>query len=71
MEECIRKRKSRPLIGTIFRNIYELETPYYSDVKAVFDRIKTGNSKELILQIRKQKEKKNTSAGRSKQYLLL
>jgi hypothetical protein len=44
---------------TIFRNIWELETPYYLDAKSCLDRIKNGNSKAIIQEIRSNKEQKN------------
>ena len=46
---------------TIFRNIWELKTPYYSDLEKVLERIKTGASKELVEQIRtcENKEERN------------
>jgi hypothetical protein len=44
---------------TIFRNIYELETPYYLSVQDSLNRIKNGNSKTLIEQVRANTDKKN------------
>lgn len=37
---------------TIFKNIQEINTPFYKDVSVIFDRIKNGNSKELVEGIR-------------------
>ena len=43
---------------TIFRNIKDTSTPFYRDLDSILDRIKDGKSKELIKQIRKEKDKK-------------
>ena len=43
---------------TIFRNIKDTSTPFYRDLKSILERIKEGTSKELIKQIRKEKDKK-------------
>ena len=42
---------------TIFRNIKETSTPFYSDIDTILNRIKIGVSKELIKQIRSEKDK--------------
>ena len=44
---------------TIFRDIWELETPYYLNVSECLDRIKNGNSKAVVNEIRSNKDKKN------------
>ena len=44
---------------TIFRDIWEIETPYYLDVFTCLDRIKNGNSKEIVEEIRSNKNNKN------------
>ena len=42
---------------TIFKDIKDTDTPFYREVEFVLDRIKNGTSKELITDIRKQKDK--------------
>jgi hypothetical protein len=42
---------------TIFKNIKETATPFYREVGIVLDRIKDGASKELVMGIRKEKDK--------------
>lgn len=42
---------------TIFRNIKETSTPFYRSVDFILDRIKTGSSKELVKEIRSQRDK--------------
>ena len=42
---------------TIFRNIKDTSTPFYRDVKSILIRIKEGKSKELIKEIRLEKDK--------------
>tara|TARA_R100001244_G_scaffold131884_1_gene106103 strand:+ start:208 stop:2634 length:2427 start_codon:yes stop_codon:yes gene_type:complete len=42
---------------TIFKNIHTTETPFYRDVSFVLNRIKDGDSKKLVLNIRKEKDK--------------
>tara|TARA_R100000781_G_scaffold114010_1_gene83805 strand:+ start:1219 stop:3639 length:2421 start_codon:yes stop_codon:yes gene_type:complete len=42
---------------TIFKDIKETETPFYRDVNIILERIKTGASKDLIKQIRLEKDK--------------
>lgn len=44
------------MIITVFKNIWDVSEPMYTDVLAVFKRIKDGGSKELIDQIRKEKD---------------
>ena len=42
---------------TIFKNIQEIDTPFYKDLEFVLDRIKNGASKEKVKDIRKEKNK--------------
>ena len=42
---------------TIFQNIRDTSTPFFRDVSVVLQRVKDGNSKDLINQIRKEKDK--------------
>ncbi len=42
---------------TIFRNIKDTSTPFFRDLDSILDRIKEGKSKELIKQIRSEKNK--------------
>jgi hypothetical protein len=42
---------------TIFRNIKETSTPFYRSVDFIIDRIRNGSSKELIKEIRSQRDK--------------
>ena len=42
---------------TIFRNIKDTSTPFYRDIPSILVRIKDGTSKELIKQIRLEKDK--------------
>jgi len=42
---------------TIFRNIKDTSTPFFRDLDSTLDRIKEGKSKELIKQIRSEKNK--------------
>jgi hypothetical protein len=42
---------------TVFDNLLDINTPFYKDVTEVFDRIKTGRSKDLVESIRKEKDK--------------
>ena len=42
---------------TIFQDIKQTSTPFFKTVNVVLDRIKSGKSKELIVQIRKEKDK--------------
>ena len=42
---------------TIFRNIKDTSTPFFRDLNSILDRIKEGKSKELIKQIRSEKNK--------------
>lgn len=44
-------------IVTIFKNLRETDTPFHRPVLSVLDRIKNGDSKDLILKIRNEKEK--------------
>ena len=41
---------------TIFKNIQEINTPFYKNVDVIFDRIKNGNSKELIEGVRNEQD---------------
>lgn len=42
---------------TIFRNIRETDQPFFLEVSSIFDRIREGKSKGLVLRIRKEKNK--------------
>ena len=42
---------------TIFRNIKDTSTPFFRDLNSILERIKEGKSKELIKQIRSEKNK--------------
>ena len=42
---------------TIFRNIKDTSTPFFRDLDSILERIKEGKSKELIKQIRSEKNK--------------
>lgn len=42
---------------TIFRNIKDTSTPFFRDIDSILFRIKEGKSKDLIRQIRKEKDK--------------
>lgn len=42
---------------TIFRNIKDTLTPFFRDIDVVLNRIKEGNSKELVKRIREEKNK--------------
>tara|TARA_R110001592_G_scaffold271793_2_gene538337 strand:+ start:1008 stop:3422 length:2415 start_codon:yes stop_codon:yes gene_type:complete len=42
---------------TIFKNIKETETPFFKEVSFILKRIKEGKSKNLIKEIRKEKDK--------------
>ena len=44
-------------IVTIFKNIRETATPFHKDVLVILDRIKEGASKEIVKEIRTQKNK--------------
>ena len=40
---------------TIFKNLSTTNTPFFKDIDFVLDRIKTGKSKTIVENIRKQK----------------
>jgi hypothetical protein len=42
---------------TIFKNVTSVDTPYFVSIEKILDRIKKGNSKELITSIRAEKDK--------------
>ena len=42
---------------TIFKDIKNTDTPFHIDVVKIIDRIRDGKSKELVTQIRKEKNK--------------
>lgn len=42
---------------TIFRNIKDTSTPFFRDINSILERIKEGKTKELIKQIRSEKNK--------------
>ena len=42
---------------TIFKDIKNTDTPFHVDVATIIDRIRDGKSKELVTQIRKEKNK--------------
>lgn len=44
-------------IVTIFRNLKETDTPFHKNVLSVLERIKNGDSKELVQSIRSEKNK--------------
>jgi hypothetical protein len=44
-------------IVTIFKNIREIKTPFHKNILFILERIKKGNSKELINNVRKVKDK--------------
>jgi len=46
-----------PQVVTIFKNIRETETPFFKDVTYILNRIKEGKSKELVKNIRGEKNK--------------
>mgnify|MGYP001358891808 CR=1 FL=1 len=46
-----------PQVVTIFKNIRETETPFFKDVTYILQRIKDGKSKELVKNIRGEKNK--------------
>ncbi len=46
-----------PQVVTIFKNIRETETPFFKDVTYILNRIKDGKSKELVKNIRGEKNK--------------
>lgn len=43
---------------TIFRNIRETSTPFHKEIAVIFDRIRSGNSKELVNKVRSAPDKK-------------
>ena len=42
---------------TIYKTLFQTATPFYKDILFVLDRIKTGTSKDIVLAIRKEKDK--------------
>ena len=46
-----------PQVVTIFKNIREIEAPFFKDVTYILQRIKDGKSKELVKNIRSEKNK--------------
>jgi len=42
---------------TVFKNIKETEAPFYRDVKVLLDRVKNGESRNLVKKIREEKDK--------------
>ena len=42
---------------TIFRNIKDTSTPFFRDIESILVRIKEGTSKDIIKQIRAEKNK--------------
>jgi hypothetical protein len=46
-----------PQVVTIFKNIRETEAPFFKDVTYILQRIKEGKSKELVKNIRSEKNK--------------
>ena len=44
------------MTATIFKNINEVATPFYRDVYTLLTRIRDGNSKDLVLKIRSEKD---------------
>jgi hypothetical protein len=47
---------------TVFKNIHETDTPFYSDVDSMLGRIRNGKSKDLITRIRKSADKKERNS---------
>lgn len=43
---------------TIFKNISDVDAPFYLGIEEVFERIRDGNSKDLVEKIRSEKDKK-------------
>lgn len=43
---------------TIFRDVKSTDQPFYKHVSVVFNRIKEGSSKEIVLKVRAEKDKK-------------
>jgi hypothetical protein len=42
---------------TIFKSIKDTDAPFFRDVTVIFDRIRNGTSKDLVLRIRNEKDK--------------
>ena len=42
---------------TIFKSIKDTDAPFFRDVSVIFDRIRNGTSKDLVLRIRNEKDK--------------
>jgi hypothetical protein len=42
---------------TIFKNIKETQTPFYRNITDILERIKVGASKDLVKEIRSEKDK--------------
>tara|TARA_R100000951_G_scaffold67648_1_gene57111 strand:+ start:3728 stop:6145 length:2418 start_codon:yes stop_codon:yes gene_type:complete len=51
---------------TIFRNIKETDTPFYVNIDKILDRIKNGKSKDLVKNIRKEKDKSHRNELKKK-----
>jgi len=51
---------------TIFQDILNTQTPHHRDVTLVLDRIREGKSKELVTQIRKEKNKTERNSLKQK-----
>jgi len=45
------------MIVTIFKNLHSTNTPFLKDIDFILDRIKSGKSKDIVLNVRKQKNK--------------
>lgn len=48
------------MVGTIYKNIFSKE-PYYAEVNKMLERIKNGNSKQLVSEIRLQVDKERAN----------
>ena len=53
-------------IVTIFKDIMDTDTPFHVPVKTVVDRIREGKSKELVTNIRKEKNKEHRNELKKK-----
>ena len=51
---------------TIFKSIKDTSVPFYRDVNLILDRIKEGKSKEIIENIRKEKDKEKRNLIKQK-----
>ena len=49
---------------TIFKSIKDTSVPFYRDVNLILDRIKEGKSKEIIENIREEKDKEKNNSNK-------